>query len=153
MTRTTFLVFNLAIGCYNTGTIWAHEVDIFRSWRLVGVEQFPAVQRAHWRKLPYWVFLPVGAAIIGAVALIWYHPVGSPVWGIWGVPSCLLLSTGLTVALWGRWQARLGRDPRGPGSPYLRTILRTHWIRTALITAAAILLLAWTIQTIQQTAT
>src|SRR5580704_11492007 len=33
-------------------------------------------------------------------------------------------------------------DPRGPESPYLRTILRTHWVRTALITVSALLLLA-----------
>ena len=26
------LVLNLALAFYNVGTIWAHEIDIFRSW-------------------------------------------------------------------------------------------------------------------------
>ena len=33
MNTTTFLVLNLALAFYNVGTIWAHEVDIFRSWK------------------------------------------------------------------------------------------------------------------------
>ena len=48
-----FLVLNLALAFYNLGTIWAHEIDIFRSWRLVGVESFHTMQSVHWRKLPY----------------------------------------------------------------------------------------------------
>lgn len=30
-----FLLLNLALGFYNLGTIWAHEIDIFRSWDLL----------------------------------------------------------------------------------------------------------------------
>ena len=51
-------VLNLALAFYNVGTIWAHEIDIFRSWRLVNVESFRAVQAAHWRKLGYWISSP-----------------------------------------------------------------------------------------------
>jgi hypothetical protein len=35
MNPKTFLLLNLALGFYNVGTIWAHEIDIFRSWKLV----------------------------------------------------------------------------------------------------------------------
>jgi hypothetical protein len=144
----TLLILNLAMGFYNTGTIWAHEVDIFRSWRLVGAERFHAIQRVHWRKLPYWIFIPFGLALAGAIALIWYHPSGSPVWGIWGALTCQLLALVLTIAFWGRWQAMLSRDQRGPESPYLRAILRTHWVRTALITASGLFLCAWVMQVV-----
>ena len=41
-----FLLLNLAFAFYNMGIIWAHEVDIFRSWRLVGPESFPRLQSA-----------------------------------------------------------------------------------------------------------
>jgi hypothetical protein len=33
--RTVFLLLNLALAFYNVGTIWAHEIDIFRSWKLL----------------------------------------------------------------------------------------------------------------------
>ncbi len=140
-----FLLFNLALAFYNVGTIWAHEVDIFRTWKLTDGKTFHDVQDKHWRKLPYWVFIPVGLALAGGIALIWYHPTGSPIWAIAGVPFCQILSLGLTGAFWGRWQARLANDPLGPNSPYLERILKTHWIRTLLINASGVLLLVWTV--------
>ncbi len=145
MNPNVFLLLNLALAFYNVGAIWAHEVDIFRSWELLDPESFREVQRVHWRKLRYWVLTPVGVAFFGGVALIWYHPAGSPLWGIWGALLCQVLSIVLTAIFWGRWQARLANDPLGSGSPYLVKILRTHWIRTLLINAYAAILLAWTI--------
>ena len=35
MTKAVFLLLNLVLASYNVGTIWAHEVDIFRTWRLL----------------------------------------------------------------------------------------------------------------------
>ena len=144
--REIFLLANLALSFYNVGTIWAHEVDIFRSWKLLDANTFHTVQLAHWRKLFYWVLAPVALSFAGSIALVWYHPAGSPRWAIWGNLACQLLSHGLTVAFWGRWQARLSRDPLGAESPFLAKILATHWIRTLLITANGAFFLAWSIQ-------
>jgi hypothetical protein len=72
MNPVTFLLLNLALAFYNVGTIWAHEVDIFRSWKLVDPDSFSLVQGAHWRKLPYWVFLPVGLALAGLIQVCRY---------------------------------------------------------------------------------
>lgn len=143
MSPRLFLLLNLALAFYNTGTVWAHEVDIFRSWRRAGPDQFHDIQSAHWRRLPYWVFAPVGLALCGAIGLVWYHPAHSPSWGIAGPLGTQLVSIVLTALFWGRWQARLAHDPRGPASPYLARILRTHWVRALLITANAAVLLGW----------
>ena len=139
------LLSNLALAFYNTGTIWAMEIDIFRSWRLLDRQSFPIVREIHWKKIPYWIFIPVGLALAGSLALIRYHPVGSPVWAIWCTIGCQLCSHILTAAFWGPWQAQLSLDQLGPTSPLLQKIIRTHWIRTALITAYAATLLTWTI--------
>lgn len=139
-----FLLCNLAVSFYLVGAIWAHEVDIFRSWRLVGAREFAKVQAAHWRKLPYWVFAPLALAYAGGVGLIWVHPAGSPAWGIWGNLALQTASAVLTAVSWGPWQAKLSRDPAGPQSPFLAKILRTHWLRTLLINAYAAVLFAWT---------
>ena len=148
MTATTFLIFNLALGFYNVGTIWAMEVDIFRSWKLVGTD-FRKVQEVHWKKLPYWIFTPVGLALVGSIVLIWYHPLGSPVWAIWGVFSFQTLSLILTAIFWGQWQAKLSKDSLGSQSPYLAKILKTHWIRTLLINIYAFILLVWVLQLVK----
>ena len=139
-----FLLLNLAIGFYNIGTIWAHEVDIFRSWRYAGAS-FHQIQEVHWRKLPYWVLAPVALAYAGAIALIWFHPPGSPIWAIVAVFGCQTVSLVLTALFWGKWQAALSRDPAGAESLYLSRILRTHWLRTALITVSGLALLAWSV--------
>jgi hypothetical protein len=141
VTRSLFLLLNLALAFYNVGTIWAHEVDIFRSWTLVDPSAFHRIQRAHWRKLPYWIFLPVGLAFVGSIGLFWFHPASAPNALITAAFVSQFASHALTAACWGRWQAKLSRDERGSASPYLAKILATHWIRTALINAYAVILL------------
>ena len=136
-----FLLLNLSLAFYNVGTILAHEIDIFRSWKLVDGESFHTIQRAHWRKLPYWIFVPIGFALVGGVLLLWYHPANTPSFAIYGALIAQMLALLLTALLWGRWQARLAEDPLGSQSPYLNRILRTHWIRTLLISAYAVFLL------------
>jgi hypothetical protein len=146
MTATAFLLLNLALAFYNVGTIWAHEVDIFRTWKLIDPKDFVAVQTTHWRRLPYWIFTPVGLALIGGTALIWYHPANSPAWAMWGNLACQILAMILTAIFLGQWQAKLSRDTLGSQSPYLKKILATHWVRTLLINAYAFILLAWVLQ-------
>ena len=148
MSANTFLLLNLALAFYLVGAIWAHEVDIFRTWKLVGAHEFRTIQLVHWRKLPYWIFAPLTLALAGSIALIWIHPASSPVWTIWANLGCQLVSHVLTAFLWGRWQARLSTDERGPASPYLTKILATHWMRTLLINAYGFILLGWAIRTL-----
>jgi hypothetical protein len=78
--------------------------------------------------------------------LIVYHPAGSPQWAMWANLLCQVLSLILTALTWGRWQAELSRDNLGSHSPYLDKILRTHWMRTLLVNAAALILLFWSVR-------
>ena len=145
MDPNVFLLLNLALSFYLIGAIWAVEVDIFRSWKLISAKDFHTIQSAHWRKIPYWIFAPLVLALVGSIALVWYHPSGSPGWAIWGNLACQLVSHVLTAIYWGRWQASLSKDERGSASPYLNKILATHWVRTLLINAYGLILLAWAV--------
>jgi hypothetical protein len=40
MSSAAFLLFNVALAFYNVGTVWAHELDIFRSWKLIDPKNF-----------------------------------------------------------------------------------------------------------------
>ena len=146
ITSTNFLIFNLALAFYLVGAIWAHEVDIFRNWQVLDSDNFHRVQTVHWRKLPYWVFLPLGLALVGSIILVWYHPINSPAWAIWGNLTCQVLSLVLTAIFWGPWQAKLSKDTTGGKSIYLAKILRTHWLRTLLINLYGFIILIWVIQ-------
>lgn len=148
MTKEIFLILNLALAFYNAGTIWAHEIDIFRTWKFIDEKTFHIVQKAHWGKLPYWVFIPVGISFIGSAILFWYHPDKISIIEIWIAFASQFLSHLLTGIFWGPWQAKLSKDELGGASPYLKKILKTHWIRTALINAYGLMLLYMTIQTL-----
>lgn len=148
MTKETFLILNLALAFYNVGTIWAHEVDIFRTWKLLPPETFREVQTAHWRKLVYWVFIPVGLSMAGGIALLWYHPATVQLWQIALALFFQLLSHLLTAIFWGRWQAKLSQDELGGKSLYLKKILSTHWIRTLLISTYGFMLLWMVVETV-----
>jgi hypothetical protein len=143
MTANEFFLCNLALAFYNAGTIWAHEIDIFRTWKLIGRTEFHTVQRTHFHKLAYWIFAPVGLALAGNIALIWYRPAHSPEWCVWTALAFQLASMLLTAAFWGPWQARLATDQLGAESPYLTKILKTHWLRTLLINGYAFVFLLW----------
>jgi hypothetical protein len=91
------LLLNLALSFYLAGAIWAVEVDIFRSWKLVDPKDFRTIQSAHWRKLPYWVFIPLALALLGSISLIWCHPNLSPAWALWGNLSAQIASHLLTA--------------------------------------------------------
>ena len=147
MTKENFLLLNLALAFYNVGTIWAHEVDIFRTWKLITDSKiFHTVQEIHWKKLPYWVFIPLGIAFLGSIALFWYHPDQIPGWEIAVAFGAQLVSHILTAIFWGPWQAKLSKDTQGSSGIYLEKILRTHWIRTALINIYGLMLLYMTMQ-------
>ena len=141
MSKQFFLLLNLAIAFYNVGTIFAHEVDIFRTWKLLDPKTFRNVQDVHWKKIPYWVFIPVAVSFIGSIVLFWYHPGRISNWEIGISFAIQFLSHFLTVTLWGPWQAKLSNDNSGAASPYLTKILKTHWVRTTLITIYALTLL------------
>ncbi len=149
MDANAFLLLNLALAFYLVGTIWAHEIDIFRSWKLIPAESFPTVQTVHWRKLPYWIFTPLALGLTGSIALLWYHPLIAPRWASWGNLGAQLASHVLTAITWGPWQAKLSQDSRGPESPYLAKILATHWIRTVLINVYGLILLLWAIRALR----
>lgn len=145
MTKEIFLLINLSLAFYNVGTIWAHEIDIFRTWKFLDPKTFRAVQTVHWHKLTFWVFIPVGLALVGSILLFWYHPDSVPIWQIWVAFLFQIVSHLLTAVFWGRWQAKLSTDDQGGASPYLTKILKTHWIRTILINGYGFMLLYITI--------
>jgi hypothetical protein len=148
ISKEVFLLLNLALAFYNVGTIWAHEIDIFRSWRYLDPKTFIIIQRTHWRKIPYWIFLPVALGFIGSIIMFWYHPANIPVSEIWIAFILQFLSHLLTAIFWGQWQAKLSKDSLGGESLYLKKILKTHWIRTALINGYGFMLLYMAIQTL-----
>jgi hypothetical protein len=137
-----FLLGNLVLASVIAGFVWAHQIEIFRAWRLLDRASFRAVHDAHWRTLPVWV-VPIVLSTAGSVALIFYHPAGSPAWAIRSGVACQALTQILTLLFWGRWQASLRTQADGPRSAVLTWLVRTHWVRAVLVTANVGILVVW----------
>src|SRR5215469_2505889 len=108
-----------SIWCAQSGP-WGLEVDLFRSWRLIDLKDFHTIQSVHWHRLPYWVFVPPGLALVGPIVLIWFHPNLSPSRPIWGNLGCQLASPTPTAIWWGPWRAKLSQYVPGPDSAGIR---------------------------------
>jgi len=147
--RTIFLLANVALAFLIAGFVWAHQLEIFRSWRLIDAKSFRAVHDAHWRTLPIWA-VAIGLGLAGSIALIWYHPTGTPAWAIWASVLCQVLTQVLTLFFWGRWQAQLRSGLSGPDSPVLDRLVRTHWVRAGLISANALILVLWMVTVLRR---
>jgi hypothetical protein len=140
--KSVFLLANVALAFAVAGFVWAHQVEVFRSWRLIDAKSFRAVHDAHWRALAVWV-VPIGLGLAGSIALIWYHPAGTPAWAIRAAVLCQVVTQVLTLLFWGRWQAQLRVESNGPDSPVLARLVRTHWMRAVLVSAYAAILIVW----------
>jgi hypothetical protein len=148
MTKEIFILINLVLAFYNVGTIWAMEIDIFRNWKVLDPKNFHAVQNAHWKKLPYWVFIPLAIALCCSIGLFWYHPDKIPDWEIPFPFGFQIISHILTAIFGGQWQNELSKDEAGGESRYLKKIVKTHWIRTILWNSCGLILFYMTIQII-----
>ena len=77
MTRDTFLLLMLAVSFFNVGTLWSRTT---RSW----------------------VFIPLGAAFVGSLAAVLYHPLEWPIWPAFAGAACQVAVLVVTAVSWRR---------------------------------------------------
>lgn len=147
--RKIFLLLVLVTSFYNIGVIWLMEVEIFPSWKLMDFESYKIVRGAHWKNLPFAVFIPAAITLVGSIGLLKFHPYKTPSWTLWIGFAIQLLTYILTGFMWGRWQAELTFGELGPDSDVLNKLLSTHWIRTMLLTGYGLVMFWATVKTIK----
>lgn len=128
------LIWTTALAWYHVGFVWLVQVVAWPLFGYVGRNEFEAYHRAWWRGIRYVLFVPSGLAFIGGLYLLFASPQGVPEWLLALAFGMYVLMYVLTAIWWGPQQAKL-TDTR---SPRFRLILRTHWVRTALVSANAL---------------
>jgi hypothetical protein len=136
------LVLTLAASSYSIGTIWMVQAG-YRIWPYVAPGDFDAYHGAWWMKIIPVIFPVAGVAFIGSFALLWWRPAGVAAWLLWANIAVQLVTHTLTIAFWGRWQARthFARLMDGTLDPTYARIMDTHWVRAVLITVSGLLVL------------
>lgn len=137
-------IITLALTWYMTGMIWSMQILEYPLFALVGPKEFPAYHRRHNRGLPLLVILPSLAAFASAVVVIFTRPARLPLWASIVVTVLDLLILIATVVREAPLHTQLDREGYSP--TIIRQLVQGNWIRTALWTVNALLLLVLTAQ-------
>jgi hypothetical protein len=132
------LLATLVLAWYHVGIVWLVQTVAWPLFAHVGQNEFEDYHLAWWHGIRYVIFIPSGLIFAGAILLLFYTPIGVPVWLLWLALGLYALTYLLTAVWWGPLQAKL-TDPR---SPRFTLIVRTHWLRTALVSAFGLALFA-----------
>lgn len=135
------LLINLALSFYGVGQIWLVQVTCYPLWGFVGRAEFENYHNFWWRSIWGVILGPAGIVLLCALAMLHLRPAAVSLrTAQLGVALQVLLYV-LTAIWWGRWMAELVQV-NGPNyGPLFHRLLVTHWLRVALITGYALLLL------------
>jgi hypothetical protein len=141
------LIITFAATVYGVGNIWMTELG-WRLWPYVAPSDFVAYHKAWWAMIKPVVFPVAAVAFFGAIALIWWRPVGVSSAAAWLNAAIQVLIYALTAIFWGRWQAQTqyATLPGGGLDPMYLRGMSTHWIRAVLITLSGVTVLWMLVQ-------
>lgn len=143
MTRSQWLLVGVcALSLYGVGQVWLVQLSSYRLWSFVGQREFQAYHLAWWHSIWGVVLAPAVLVSIGAVLMLWWRAPNVPKWATWlGVSLQLALILG-TALWWGPLMARLEAPDGGLSLQRYELLIATHWLRVAIITAYAALMLS-----------
>jgi hypothetical protein len=133
------LLASCALGLYGVGQVWLVQLSSYRLWTYVGKQEFHAYHAAWWRSIWGVVLVPAALLIICAALMLWWPAPGVPTWATWlggALQAALLLGTAFW---WGPLMARLEAPSGALQRERYGLLIRTHWIRVAIISAYGLL--------------
>lgn len=128
----------LAASFYNVGAVVLAQLS-WSLWPHVGRSEFPEYHRAWFKGMMPSIWPMAAVAGVGALVQIFVRPAGMPTWSAVFGSALQIANFGFTAAWWARWQAQLHQVRLDDGSlnPLYLKLVRTHWLRVALIAAFA----------------
>jgi hypothetical protein len=132
------LILTLIFAWYHVGIVWLVQVVSWPIFVYVGPNEFEAYHLAWWRGIRYVIFVPSGLTLVGTILLLRFTPSGVPHGILWAALGLYVLTYLLTAVWWGPQQMKL----KDPHAPQFGVILKTHWVRTTLVSGYAAILLA-----------
>ena len=143
--RLLFLA-HLGSSLYMVGLIWFVQVVHYPLFAGVGNREFPSYEQRH-TTLTTWVVAPVAPPMLiegaTAVLLIWFRPIGVPVWSAWSGLALLGVSWLSTAFLQVPCHELLSKV----FEPVVhQRLVSTNWMRTAAwsLHGGLVLWMAWT---------
>ncbi|HEY6459507.1 MAG TPA: hypothetical protein VIY73_05125 [Polyangiaceae bacterium] len=129
------LLATCALSLYSVGNIWPVQLSSYPLWKHVGVGEFHEYHRAWWHSIWGVILGPAVLVFVGALLMFLWRAPGVPAWAVSaGFALQLALVLG-TAVWWGPLMARLEAPGGGLAVERFRLLMRTHWLRVAIVTA------------------
>ena len=132
----SLLTLHVALTCFMTGLIWVVQLVHYPLMKWVPPEQFEAFEKSHQRRIST-IVAPAMLAEMGTAALLVYLASDRPL---------VIVNLALLIGIWVSTafvQMPLHRKlEQGFDAAVLDRLVRTNWIRTALWSGRAALLIA-----------
>jgi hypothetical protein len=135
--RDWLLLGTFALAWYHVGIIWLVQLVAWPLFGFVGHDEFDAYHQRWWNGIKYVILVPGGLGFLGIIALLFARPPSVPPALIACGVALQTIMYALTALWYGPQQARM-HDTR---SPIFRTLNRTNWVRTGLVSGYGIVLL------------
>jgi hypothetical protein len=135
------LVAACALSFYGVGQVWLVQLSSYPLWTYVGEREFHAYHRAWWRSIWGVILAPSALLALGSALMVWLRAPGVPAWAAWSglaLQAALLLGTAIW---WGPLMAHLEAPDGGLLRERYRLMMASHWLRVAIVTAYALLVL------------
>jgi hypothetical protein len=129
------LLTTCALSLYSVGNVWPVQLSSYRLWQYVGPREFHAYHLAWWHSIWGVILGPAVLVFVGALLMFWWRAPGVPPWAVWaGFTLQLSLVVG-TALWWGPLMARLESPSGDLATDQFDLLMRTHWLRVAIVTA------------------
>jgi hypothetical protein len=135
------LLVTCALSLYGAGQVWLVQLSSYRLWTYVGEREFQAYHAAWWQSIWGVILAPAALLIVCAILMLRWPAPGVPAWSAWlggALQIALLLGT---AVWWGPLMARLETPSGALSLERYELLMHTHWIRVAIVSAFALLVL------------
>jgi hypothetical protein len=118
-----------ALVFYVLGSTFVEGFVNYRTWTLIGANEFKAYHRAVGPRVLAVVVAPIGLLLLSTMLLLWARPAAIPRWSI--LLSLALVSFAMLVSVVWQIPIQLELDRVGLSLPLLRRLISFEWLRKA----------------------
>lgn len=129
------------LSVYGVGQVWLVQMSSYRLWAFVGPREFHDYHAAWWRSIWGVLLAPAVLVLLGSVLMLWWRAPRVPGWAAWLSVALQIALVAGTALWWAPLMVRLDAPDGGLARDRYGLLLATHWLRVAIVTAYALLLL------------
>ena len=132
-------MFTFALVFYSLGASYVESFVNYRTWHLIGADEFRAYHQALRPRVIAFLVVPVFSIALFSLAMIWLRPPQIPRWSM--VLSLAIMLFIIIISLTVQIPIQIQLSSNGLSTPLIDKLILTDWLRKIPVTANATLYL------------